>query len=241
MYHCHFEDVEHVQMGMTGIVFVRPTAGRDAALGGVHQVRLQRRRRLDRVPPPLRDPAERDLEAELPRRRPGHPGERSRRTTTRSGSPSTAAATRRPSLPNDDPTLAGVPADHDAQPELRRRDDKSQPNSSLIQVNPGDRVAAAAGQPRLPAARDAAAGASRCTSSARTPRCCATAPSTPRTGRTPSTSGPARRATCCSTHRRTTRRGRPGIGRPRQLQRLLLQEPRLAQAVEQRRAPDPAE
>ena len=26
-YHCHFEDSEHVQMGMTGIVFVRPTAG----------------------------------------------------------------------------------------------------------------------------------------------------------------------------------------------------------------------
>ena len=25
MYHCHFEDVEHVQMGMTGIVFVTPT------------------------------------------------------------------------------------------------------------------------------------------------------------------------------------------------------------------------
>jgi hypothetical protein len=24
MYHCHFEDVEHVQMGMTSIVFVRP-------------------------------------------------------------------------------------------------------------------------------------------------------------------------------------------------------------------------
>jgi len=24
MYHCHFEDVEHIQMGMTGIVFVRP-------------------------------------------------------------------------------------------------------------------------------------------------------------------------------------------------------------------------
>jgi hypothetical protein len=24
MYHCHFEDVEHVQIGMTGIVFVRP-------------------------------------------------------------------------------------------------------------------------------------------------------------------------------------------------------------------------
>jgi FtsP/CotA-like multicopper oxidase with cupredoxin domain len=27
MYHCHFEDVEHVQMGMTSIVFVRPTLG----------------------------------------------------------------------------------------------------------------------------------------------------------------------------------------------------------------------
>jgi FtsP/CotA-like multicopper oxidase with cupredoxin domain len=27
MYHCHFEDVEHVQMGMTGIVFVRPSMG----------------------------------------------------------------------------------------------------------------------------------------------------------------------------------------------------------------------
>jgi FtsP/CotA-like multicopper oxidase with cupredoxin domain len=25
MYHCHFEDVEHVQMGMTGMVYVRPT------------------------------------------------------------------------------------------------------------------------------------------------------------------------------------------------------------------------
>jgi FtsP/CotA-like multicopper oxidase with cupredoxin domain len=24
MYHCHFEDVEHVQMGMTGMIFVRP-------------------------------------------------------------------------------------------------------------------------------------------------------------------------------------------------------------------------
>ena len=27
MYHCHFEDVEHVQMGMTGVVYVRPTMG----------------------------------------------------------------------------------------------------------------------------------------------------------------------------------------------------------------------
>ncbi len=27
MYHCHVEDVEHVQMGMTGLVFVRPALG----------------------------------------------------------------------------------------------------------------------------------------------------------------------------------------------------------------------
>jgi FtsP/CotA-like multicopper oxidase with cupredoxin domain len=33
MYHCHFEDVEHVQMGMTGSVFVRP--GQDGmSIGG---------------------------------------------------------------------------------------------------------------------------------------------------------------------------------------------------------------
>ncbi len=38
MYHCHFEDVEHVQMGMTGMVFVRPkqnkTAGRRRTRSG---------------------------------------------------------------------------------------------------------------------------------------------------------------------------------------------------------------
>jgi FtsP/CotA-like multicopper oxidase with cupredoxin domain len=33
MYHCHFEDVEHVQMGMTGLVFVRPAQNR-APVGG---------------------------------------------------------------------------------------------------------------------------------------------------------------------------------------------------------------
>lgn len=32
MYHCHFEDVEHVQMGMHGIVFIRP--GQSGRIGG---------------------------------------------------------------------------------------------------------------------------------------------------------------------------------------------------------------
>ena len=29
MYHCHFEDVEHVQMGMTGLLYVRPKLNKD--------------------------------------------------------------------------------------------------------------------------------------------------------------------------------------------------------------------
>ncbi|MBI5030105.1 MAG: multicopper oxidase domain-containing protein [Chloroflexi bacterium] len=34
MYHCHFEDVEHVSMGMTGIIFVRPAQNKTGASGG---------------------------------------------------------------------------------------------------------------------------------------------------------------------------------------------------------------
>ncbi len=36
MYHCHFEDVEHVQMGMTGLLFVRPLMNYDAS--GAQQI-----------------------------------------------------------------------------------------------------------------------------------------------------------------------------------------------------------
>ena len=45
MYHCHFEDVEHVQMGMTGMVFIRPKQNK-VAVGRQprrHEVRVQRR------------------------------------------------------------------------------------------------------------------------------------------------------------------------------------------------------
>src|SRR5262245_44683992 len=42
MWHCHFEDVEHVQMGMQGIVFVRPLQDDNQALKDVG---------LSRVPP----------------------------------------------------------------------------------------------------------------------------------------------------------------------------------------------
>ncbi|WP_214316754.1 multicopper oxidase domain-containing protein [Nonomuraea sediminis] len=37
MYHCHFEDVEHVQMGMTGIVYVRPAQDGNGALDPLHR------------------------------------------------------------------------------------------------------------------------------------------------------------------------------------------------------------
>jgi FtsP/CotA-like multicopper oxidase with cupredoxin domain len=37
MYHCHFEDVEHVQMGMTSVVFVRPSQDGSAALDPLHR------------------------------------------------------------------------------------------------------------------------------------------------------------------------------------------------------------
>ncbi|MFF4417890.1 multicopper oxidase domain-containing protein [Streptosporangium sp. NPDC001559] len=37
MYHCHFEDVEHVQMGMTGIVFVRPAQDGSPTLDPLHR------------------------------------------------------------------------------------------------------------------------------------------------------------------------------------------------------------
>jgi len=33
IYHCHFEDVEHVQMGMTGVVFVRPAQNKTPIAG----------------------------------------------------------------------------------------------------------------------------------------------------------------------------------------------------------------
>src|SRR5215470_14784294 len=39
MYHCHFEDVEHVQMGMTGIVYVRPLQDSDTTLLGTGATR----------------------------------------------------------------------------------------------------------------------------------------------------------------------------------------------------------
>ncbi len=40
MYHCHVEDVEHVHMGMTGLVFVRPAQNKTGNSGGAPVARL---------------------------------------------------------------------------------------------------------------------------------------------------------------------------------------------------------
>ena len=48
MYHCHVEATEHMQMGMLGNLYVEPKQN-GTTDRRVHEVRLQRRRRLDRL------------------------------------------------------------------------------------------------------------------------------------------------------------------------------------------------
>ncbi len=99
MYHCHNEDVEHVQMGMDGIVFVRPAQNKtgngagapvaryNGGAAGAAGLRLQRRRgarrpALDGLRPRVRHLPQRVLGAVALRRRP-HPGERLERLPRR--------------------------------------------------------------------------------------------------------------------------------------------------------------
>jgi FtsP/CotA-like multicopper oxidase with cupredoxin domain len=136
MYHCHFEDVEHVQMGMTGIVFVRPLQD-GASINGFskfayndgdgstgyhrHFAIL-----LNEVWKNFHD-GDRDIQESIAT-------DYNPQWFTLNGRcyPQTV-------LPNDDPSL---PANlrigtHNADFDTT---DYSQPNSALIQVNPGERV-----------------------------------------------------------------------------------------------------
>jgi len=139
MYHCHFEDVEHVQMGMTGIVFVRPTQdGTAKTFGGKtfttfayndgdgstgydrHFAIL-----LNEIDERQHD-ADRDIQEFIMT-------DYDPQFFTLNGRcyPQTV-------LPNDgNGTTSGIAT---ANPNYGGSPDVSQPNSALIQVSPGDRA-----------------------------------------------------------------------------------------------------
>ena len=141
MYHCHVEDVEHVQMGMTGLVFVRPlqdgnTRSTPAASTCTTTVTARRASTAS-------------SRCSCRRCGPRRTG-RTRTSSSRSGATtgptsacSTAGSTPTPSPPNG--SIDPFNPVHDANgdliapagpPEL-----KYQPHSSLVTCNTGERVA----------------------------------------------------------------------------------------------------
>jgi FtsP/CotA-like multicopper oxidase with cupredoxin domain len=137
MYHCHFEDVEHVQMGMTGIVFVRPTQD-GTSLGGFTKFAYndgdgstgyQRHFAilLNELWKNFHD-GDRDIQESI-----ATDYEPQWFTLNGRCYPQTV-------LPNDDPALP--PALRIATPNANYGNalDYSSPNSALVQVNPGERV-----------------------------------------------------------------------------------------------------
>jgi FtsP/CotA-like multicopper oxidase with cupredoxin domain len=139
MYHCHFEDVEHVQLGMTGVVFVRPTQDgsshggftRFAYNDGDGSTGYNRHFAilLNEIWTTVHD-GDRDIQEVIET-------DYQPQWFTLNGRsyPQTL-------LPNDEDAVAA------GRPDLRivtpnptmDTDDYSQPNSSLVQCNPGERV-----------------------------------------------------------------------------------------------------
>jgi FtsP/CotA-like multicopper oxidase with cupredoxin domain len=134
MWHCHFEDVEHVQMGMTGIVFVRPLQDgtshggftRFAYNDGDGSTGYNRHFAilLNEVWSKFHD-GDRDIQESIPT-------DYEPQWFTLNGRcyPQTT-------LPNDHHGESSGITTHNANYDT---DDVSQPNSSLVQVNPGERV-----------------------------------------------------------------------------------------------------
>jgi FtsP/CotA-like multicopper oxidase with cupredoxin domain len=127
MYHCHFEDVEHVQMGMTSIVFVRPASNPNWAYNDSstaydrHFAIL-----LNEIWSNFHD-GDRDIQETIPT-------DYDPQWFTLNGRcyPQTV-------LPNDDSSLDS--SLRILTPNANNGDDEpSQPVSALIQVNPGERV-----------------------------------------------------------------------------------------------------
>ncbi len=127
MYHCHFEDVEHVQMGMTSVVFVRPAAHlnwayNDSSTAFDRHVAIL----LNEIWNKFHD-GDRDIQESIPT-------DYDPQWFTLNGRcyPQTV-------LPNDDPTLA--PGLRILTENANNGDSEaSQPVSALIQANPGERV-----------------------------------------------------------------------------------------------------
>jgi FtsP/CotA-like multicopper oxidase with cupredoxin domain len=139
MYHCHFEDVEHVQMGMAGIVFVRPlqdggsftfegrTFNKFAYNDGDGSTGYHRHFAilLNEVWSNFHD-GDRDIQESIAT-------DYDPQWFTLNGRcyPETA-------LPNDDAfTSSGLTTPN---PNYDDAPDRSQPNSALVQVNSGDRA-----------------------------------------------------------------------------------------------------
>ena len=231
MYHCHWEDVEHVQMGMTGIVFVTPKQD-GTSLGGFtkfayndgdgstgynrHFAIL-----LNEIWKKGYHDGDRDIQESV-----ATDYDPEWFTLNGRSYPDTIA-------PNDDSfTTSGITTNN---PNYGT-DDKSQPNSSLIQVNGGDRVLlrlANLGYQQhameLPGLQLHVVGAG-CLATPRRHRRHLVLDEHPLSR--------ARRGTRRAVRRTGVRREQAvRLGRTTgwRLQRLLLQEPRLAEALEQRR------
>jgi FtsP/CotA-like multicopper oxidase with cupredoxin domain len=150
MYHCHFEDVEHVQMGMTGIVFVRPLQDGNTALLNTGASR----------PAPNNVPylgfAYNDGNASTGYDRQFaillnelwvdfHDGDRDiQESIATDYDPQWFTLNGRvypqTVLPNDDPSLPTELRIPTPNPNYDDAIDYSQPNSALVQVNPGERA-----------------------------------------------------------------------------------------------------
>jgi FtsP/CotA-like multicopper oxidase with cupredoxin domain len=137
MYHCHFEDVEHVQMGMTGIVFVRPLQD-GTSLGGFTKFAYNDgdgSTGYDRHFAILLNEFWKNF----------HDGDRDiQESIATDYDPQWFTLNGRcypeTTLPNDDPSLPDELRYGTPNPNYDNAVDYSQPNSSLIQVNGGERV-----------------------------------------------------------------------------------------------------
>ncbi|WP_426594683.1 multicopper oxidase domain-containing protein [Cellulomonas sp. McL0617] len=137
MYHCHFEDVEHVQMGMTGIVFVRPLQD-GTTVGGFSKFAYNDgdgSTGYHRHFAILMNELWRDF----------HDGDRDiQETIATDYDPHWFTLNGRvypqTLLPNDSASLPASLRIGTPNPNYDGAIDYSQPNSALVQVNPGERI-----------------------------------------------------------------------------------------------------